>query len=77
MRGYLRSWNFMRILRFVVGVFIVVQGVQSNQWMIVALGGVFALMPLFNIGGCGPTGCNVPSPREHKSVKGITCKEVE
>ena len=77
MKNYLRSWDFMRALRLVVGIFIVVQGVQANQWMFVALGGLFAIMPLFNVGGCSPRGCNVPVSRERKSMDEITYKEVE
>ncbi len=59
--GYLRNWNFMRILRLALGIFIVVQGVQASEWRLMLLGGLFSLMPVFSVGCCGNGGCSVPS----------------
>lgn len=60
MKNYLKNWNFMRMLRLATGIFIVVQGIQSKEWLFVALGGLFSLMPILNIGSCGLSGCKTP-----------------
>lgn len=78
MKNYLRGWNFMRIIRLVLGIVIIVQGIQAQQWMLVALGGLFTLMPLFNIGCCGAAGCNTTySTSKAKNTEDITYEEVK
>lgn len=76
MKGYLRNWNFMRLLRLALGIFIIVQGVQTKEWLLVALGGLFSLMPLLNIGCCGASGCNTLVSKSDKKVEDITYEEV-
>ena len=51
MKNILSNWNFMRILRLVMAVFIIFQGFETEQWLFVIAGFIFALLPLFNIGG--------------------------
>ncbi|MDO5636891.1 MAG: hypothetical protein Q4G18_06535 [Myroides sp.] len=77
MKNYLRNWNFMRVLRLALGIFIIVQGIQANQWMFVALGGLFSLMALLNIGCCGAAGCNTPVSKSNKKVEDITFEEIK
>lgn len=78
MKNYLRGWNFMRIIRLVLGIVIIVQGIQAQQWMLVALGGLFTLMPLFNIGCCGAAECNTTySTSKAKNTEDITYEEVK
>lgn len=77
MKGYLRSWNFMRILRLALGIFIIVQGVQAQQWLFVGLGGLFSLMPLLNIGCCGVSGCNTPIRKSNQKTEDITYEEIK
>ena len=76
MKGYLRNWNFMRVLRLALGIFIIVQGIQANEWMFVALGALFSLMPLLNIGCCGTSGCNTRIPKSNKKIEDISYEEV-
>ena len=76
MKGYLRSWNFMRVLRLALGIFIIVQGVQAKEWLLVGLGTLFSLMPLMNIGCCGVSGCNTPISRSNKKLEETTYEEV-
>lgn len=78
MKNYLSNWNFMRIIRLVLGIVIIVQGFHAQQWMLAALGGLFTLMPLFNIGCCGATGCNTTySTSKAKNTEDITYEEVK
>lgn len=78
MKNYLSNWNFMRIIRLVLGIVIIVQGIQAQQWILVALGGLFTLMPLFNIGCCGTAGCSTTySSRKNTTTEDITYEEVK
>ena len=77
MKNYLRNWDFMRVLRLALGIFIIVQGVQAKEWLFVALGGLFSLMPLLNIGCCGVSGCNTPVSKSNKKVEDITYEEIK
>ncbi|QGN24308.1 hypothetical protein [Elizabethkingia anophelis] len=77
MKNYLRNWDFMRVLRLALGIFIIVQGVQTKEWLFVALGGLFSLMPLLNIGCCGASGCNTPISKDNKKVEDISYEEIK
>lgn len=63
---YLSQWNVMRVLRLVMGILIIIQGVKAGMWLIAGLGVLFTILPLMNIGGCSVNGsCQVP-PRERR-----------
>ena len=66
----------MRVLRLALGIIIIVQGVQAKEWLFVALGGLFSLMPLLNIGCCGASGCTTPVSKSSKKIEDITYAEV-
>lgn len=57
------NWNLMRAARLLLGVILVIMGVQEQSWFIVAAGGLYTLMPLLNIGCCAI----VPAVRGNKS----------
>ncbi|MEN5232592.1 hypothetical protein [Sphingobacterium faecium] len=76
MKKYLRNWNFMRVLRLALGILVVVQGIQTKEWLLVGFGILFSLMPLINIGCCGASGCNIPVSKSNKKVEDITYEEV-
>jgi hypothetical protein len=52
----LTGWTFMRAIYLLLGVFIVVQSVQQQQWLGILLGGYFASMGLFAF-GCAAGNC--------------------
>ncbi|WEK20489.1 MAG: hypothetical protein P0Y49_04980 [Candidatus Pedobacter colombiensis] len=64
MKNYFKNWNFTRVLRLVFGILIIEQGIQSNKWLFIAVGGLFSLLALFNC--CGATGCNIPASKNNK-----------
>lgn len=66
MKEYLRNWNFMRLLRLALGIFIIVQGIQTRMWLFVFVGAIYAMMPLLNVGCCGTSGC---APKSYKNYK--------
>ncbi|NGF57787.1 hypothetical protein G5B00_14810 [Parapedobacter sp. SGR-10] len=76
MKNYLKNWNFIRLLRLALGIFITVQGIMAKEWLLVGLGGLFSLMPLMNIGCCGVSGCNTSIPKSNKKIEDISYEEV-
>jgi len=77
MKEYLKTWDYMRVLRLALGIFIIVQGISAKEWLFVALGGLFSLMPLLNIGCCGVSGCNTPVSKSDKKAEDITYEEIK
>lgn len=76
MKYYFKNWDFMRFVRLAMGIIIIVQGFHAQQWMFVALGGLFTLMPLLNVGCCGASGCPTPVSKRNSKVEDITYEEV-
>ena len=72
------NWNFGRVLRLGLGIFIMVQSVIVKDWTMGIIGAMFTAMPVFNIGCCGSGGCAVPSStkRDDSSHKDATYEEV-
>lgn len=62
---WLKGWNVMRVLRLLMAVLIIFQGIDAKQWFIVVAGVIFAILPILNVGCCGTTGCNT----SHKNKK--------
>ena len=60
MTAITQGWNFMRILRLILGIAILVQGIVAKDTMAMVLGVVFGGMAVANIGCCGAGGCAVP-----------------
>jgi len=55
-----KSWNFLRILRLAMGIFLIVEAVKSGMWFLIFVGVIFVAMPLFNIGCCAAGNCSLP-----------------
>ena len=68
MSNYLKAWGFTRVLRLAIGIFVVVQGIQTEQWTFILLGSLFSIMPLLNIGCCGTSGCSIPAKTQKKNM---------
>lgn len=77
MKEYLKTWDFIRVLRLALGVFVAVQGAIGGDWLFMAAGALFSLMPILNIGCCGAAGCNAPVSKSNKSVEDISFEEVK
>lgn len=76
MKNYLRNWDFMRVLRLALGIFIIVQSVITKDWLFVGAGVLFSLMPILNIGCCGASGCDTPVPKKYKKMEDITYEDI-
>ena len=72
----LKGWNIMRILRLGIGIIVVVQGFLAHDWVMVILGALFSLMPLFNVGCCAGS-CSVPAEKNKQGkVEDVAYEEV-
>lgn len=61
-------WNFLRWMRLLIGVAILVQAIVSKDWLFGLAGVFFTALPLLNIGCCGVNGCSTPFNKE-KEIK--------
>lgn len=77
MKNYLRNWNYMRTLRFILGVFIIIQGISTSDWMIVAMGSLLCLMPVLNIGCCSTSCCHIADSKKQKNMNNINFEEIK
>ncbi|MXS70485.1 hypothetical protein GSF70_04570 [Flavobacteriaceae bacterium W22] len=77
MDNLFKNWNFVRLLRLAMGVFLVVEAVQSGMWILVAVGAVFVVMPLLNIGCCAAGNCSVPKSNSKNSSDEVHYEEIK
>ncbi|MBC7407602.1 MAG: hypothetical protein H7339_04360 [Arcicella sp.] len=68
MEAIAQQWNFMRILRLVVGIWGIYSSITDSQPLFGILGGVFILQSLLNVGGCGSNGCKIPQNQNHTTA---------
>lgn len=52
--------NLMRLLRFVMGIAVIVQGIRLGEHLAWIAGSFLVLSAVFNYGCCGSSGCPVP-----------------
>lgn len=76
MKRYLQSWNLMRILRLGIGLLVVGQGIYAGDYLFVLLGGLFALMPLLNVGCGSSASCPTYIPRSTKKIEDTTYEDI-
>ncbi len=72
----LTNWNFMRLVRLLLGMAIIVQSVLIKDWGMTLIGVLFTSMPVFNIGCCANGGCSVPPITNHQKTEEISYEEV-
>lgn len=55
-KAWLMTWDWMRLLRLMLGVALIIQGFRDHDWMVGGFGAIFGLMALLNM-GCGGGSC--------------------
>ena len=75
MKTILQGWHFMRILRLVLAIGILAQGITARDTVTIILGVVFGGMAVANIGCCG-AGCAVNQRSTNNKIKDIQYEEV-
>jgi hypothetical protein len=76
----LKDWNFLRIIRLVLGIMMLGQSFQIHSWAIGLFGGLFIFQSLTNTGCYGAGGCGVPQrsrPANNEHVEEISYEEVK
>lgn len=75
MRIILTQWTWMRAIRLLLALMILVQGIVLRDAMYMVVGALFASMAVFNTGCCAGNSCAVNSSAK-KSIEGTTYEEV-
>ncbi len=72
------NWHFMRILRAGIATYAFIEVYRTGDWMLFAIGSIFALQAIFDIGCCGAAGCAPNQTRNSSAAKteDITYEEV-
>ncbi len=70
------NWNLFRILRFVLGIVIMIQAIYSHNYTFGIIGLLFSVMSVFNIGCCGGT-CTTNNFSKSNEPEDITYEEVD
>ncbi len=63
------GWNFMRILRLIIGIAVMVFAVRNHDLLLGLGGGFLVLMSVFNAGCCGTGGCSTGSCKVDTKTK--------
>lgn len=71
-----RKWDVGRWLRLGIGIWIISQGISSGNGLLIAMGAVFTLMPLLNVGCCGSGSCAVPQRKSIHDVEDVRFEEI-
>lgn len=61
-------WTFMRWIRLVISVLIIVEGIKMAIWPFVGIGSLFCLTTLLGIGGCIGGNCSLPTNEKSDST---------
>lgn len=73
MTQLLSNWHFMRVLRAGIAFYAFTEVYRTGDWMLFALGSIFALQAIFDVGCCGAAGC---APRPARNLKATDNEEV-
>ncbi len=77
MKHILNGWHFARWIRLFIGLYILIQGIMDSQWWFAALGLLFTLMPVFNVGCCGGSCATSASSQSMDNRVGVIYEEVK
>lgn len=74
MTTILKNWDFMRILRLGMGLWVIYSSFTDRQPLLGFLGAFFVYQAVMNIGCCGSNGCNIPNKPNSQN---LPSKEVD
>jgi hypothetical protein len=61
-----KNWNFMRIIRLVIGGYALIEAIKGQDTLMGLLGFVLVGMALLNV-GCGAQGCGIPLQKSNQN----------
>ena len=62
-----QKWNFMRIIRLVIGAYAIFEAIKGQDTLMGLLGFVLIGMAIFNV-GCGAQGCGIPQQKSNQKA---------
>lgn len=79
MNNILKNWTFMRGIRLLLGVVILVQSIVTNDIMFGAMSLLLIAMPLFNFGCCsgGACGVGLTNIKTNSKIEDVEFEEVK
>lgn len=74
----LTDWNFMRILRLALGIYIAVQAVETLSLLSGFVAAFFIFQAVSNTGCCGSNGCAVPTKKSNSdTIEDVEYEEIK
>ncbi|MBS1523529.1 MAG: hypothetical protein JST50_21180 [Bacteroidetes bacterium] len=74
----LTNWHFMRVIRLILSVWILVMAVPAHDWLMGSFGAFFLYTALTGVGCCGPAGCYVQQNKASaKNINDVEYEEVK
>lgn len=71
------GWNFMRVLRLVLSVFIIVEAIKNYDVLFGVIGAVLLLQAVFNVGCCSNGACYTTNVDEENGNKEVVFEEIK
>ncbi|WP_304199038.1 hypothetical protein [Flavobacterium alvei] len=74
----LTDWNFMRIIRLGLGIYIAVQAVKTLSILSGFFAAFFIFQAITNTGCCGAKGCSIPLKKNNSdSIEEVEYEEIK
>ncbi len=74
----LTDWNFMRIIRLGLGIYIAVQAVKNLSILSGFFAAFFIFQAITNTGCCGAKGCSIPLKKNNSdSIEEVEYEEIK
>ncbi|MEI6752832.1 MAG: hypothetical protein WCK78_06665 [Paludibacter sp.] len=66
-KAYLKDWNYIRILKLVLGLSILISYHYNNENLFLMIGTVLSIQAIFNL-SCPGGSCNVSTDKDTKQI---------
>ena len=78
MKQLFSNWTFMRILRLILAIVILIQALYARDTTTAAIGLMLLAMAFMNVGCCGAGGCPTPirKTKNNNAQKEVSYEEV-
>lgn len=78
MNTLLQNWNFMRGLRLLLGVIVLIQSIVTKDILMIGMSAFLIATSVFNIGCCSSGGCGVNSikRKSKNTIEDVDFEEV-
>ncbi len=74
----LLNWNFMRVFRLGLGIFIAIQAIKTQDLFSGLIAALFLFQAVTNTGCCGNQGCSTTLPKNNSNkIEDVEFEEVK